>query len=448
MSASKSCIWFSPRILRRLKDQVVGIFGIPTTDRIGIYLGTPIFTTRRTTNSYQFLVDKIQKRIEGWQAKYLSMAGWATLIKATVASIPIYAMQTTLLPQKISRQIDKMSCNFLWGDTATRCGCHTVNWDTVTLPKEANGLGIPSTCHRNRAILMNQAWRLYTNPDMLWSKVLKTKYFPQTTLFLNIRRTGGSHIWHSLSLGIKLLLDGLRWIVGDGQTIRIWKDQWLPQGTLRSYIEGPIHFQDEDQRVNSLQNHQTWNFNVLPFPIPSPLQNLIQGIPIAYFTNLPDTLAWPHNNGKCSVKSASQYLFHKQKVPLNAQDWKWIWALTCPKKIQMFLWKAMRDRLPTRTFLTLGRSHLNEQCPRCHHPETTIHILRDCPWAKEVWSQSLGILPVSFFQLYLREWLQSSATADITILNLQLTWSIYFPFHCWNLWLAKNERIFRQQSRS
>ena len=113
MSATKLRIWFSPCIPRHIKDQVVGIFGIPTTHRIGIYLGTPIFTTRRTTNSYQYLVDKIQKRIEGWQAKYLSMAGWAILIKATVASIPIYAMQTTLLPQKISHQIDKLSCRFL-----------------------------------------------------------------------------------------------------------------------------------------------------------------------------------------------------------------------------------------------------------------------------------------------------------------------------------------------
>ena len=246
MSASRSRIWFSPRIPRPLKDQVVGIFGIPTTDRIGTYLGTPIFTTRKTTNSYQFLVDKIQKRIEGWQAIYLSMVGQATLIKATVASIPIYAMQTTLLPQKISQEIDKMSCNFLWGDTATRHGCHTVNWDTVTLPKEVGGLGIPSTRHYNRAILMNQAWQLYTNPNMLWAKVLKAKYFPQTTLFMNTKRTGGSHIWHTLSLSIKLLLDRMRWIVGDRQTIWIWKDQWLPQGTLRSYIEGPLHFQDED----------------------------------------------------------------------------------------------------------------------------------------------------------------------------------------------------------
>ena len=94
---------------------MAGIFGIPTTDYIGTYLGMPIFTTRRTTQSYQYLVDNTQMGIEGWQAKYLSMAGQATLIKASMTSIPSYAIQTMLLPQKFSHQIDKMSCNFLWG---------------------------------------------------------------------------------------------------------------------------------------------------------------------------------------------------------------------------------------------------------------------------------------------------------------------------------------------
>ena len=109
----------------------------PTTDHIGTYLGTPIFTSRRITQSYQYLVDNIRSRIEGWQAKYLSMAGKATFVKASVTSIPIYTMQTTLLPQKISHQIDKMSCHFLWGDIDHHRGCHTINWETVTLPKEA-----------------------------------------------------------------------------------------------------------------------------------------------------------------------------------------------------------------------------------------------------------------------------------------------------------------------
>ena len=101
MSISKSKVWFSPRTPRRTKDQLAGILGLPTMDRIGTYLGTPIFTSRRTASSYEYLVDNIRKRIEGWQTKYLLMAGRATLIKASITFIPAYAMQTMLLPQKI-----------------------------------------------------------------------------------------------------------------------------------------------------------------------------------------------------------------------------------------------------------------------------------------------------------------------------------------------------------
>ena len=52
MSITKSRVWFSPRTLQRIKEQLAGILGLPTTDRIGTYLGTPIFTTRRTASSY------------------------------------------------------------------------------------------------------------------------------------------------------------------------------------------------------------------------------------------------------------------------------------------------------------------------------------------------------------------------------------------------------------
>ena len=127
-----------------------------------------------------------------------------------------------------------------------------INWAMITLPKEAGGLGISSTRHKNNAILMNQAWRLYSNPTSLWAQVIKAKYFPHTTLFTSHRTSRESHIWTALSLGANLLLRGMRWVVGDGQTIRSWKDHWLPNGSLRSYIEGPLLPQDEDRRVNSL----------------------------------------------------------------------------------------------------------------------------------------------------------------------------------------------------
>ena len=185
------------------------------------------------------------------------MVSRATLIKVSMTSILIYATQTTPLPQKISHQIDKMSCNFLWGDTDHHSGYHTVKWETVTLPKEAGGLGIPSTQHRNHAILMNQAWRLYTNPTTLWAQVLKAKYFPHATLFTSPRNSRGFHIWITFLLEAQLILKGMSWIVGNGQTIRIWKDPWLPHSSLRNYIEGPLLPHNEDSRANSLRTIQS-----------------------------------------------------------------------------------------------------------------------------------------------------------------------------------------------
>ena len=105
------------------------------------------------------------------------MAGRATLVKSSVASIPIlHHANHVWPPQKISRQLDQLSCQFLWGDTHQRRSCHTVSWVTITLPKAAGGLGIQSVRHRNRAILMNQAWRLYHSPHMLWAHVLKRNF--------------------------------------------------------------------------------------------------------------------------------------------------------------------------------------------------------------------------------------------------------------------------------
>ena len=76
--------------------------------------------------------------------------------------------------------------------------------------------------------------------------MLQAKYFPQATLFTSPRTPRGSHIWTAISIGVNLLREGMRWYIGDAQTIRIWQDPWLPNGTLRSYIEGPLLPQEDD----------------------------------------------------------------------------------------------------------------------------------------------------------------------------------------------------------
>jgi len=168
----------------------------------------------------------------------------------------------------------------------------------------------------------------------------------------------------------------MKWIEGDGQTIRVWDDHWLPGGTLRSRIEGPLMQNDENNRVSSLRANHNWTFHFLHVPLALQLEQLIRGIPMARVSRLSDTFVWPHNNGTCSVSFASKFLYQQKHVSLDKQLWNWI---------QFFLWKAMHKRFPTRQYLAFSRPHINNLCPRCNSPEITIHILRDCPWAKEVY---------------------------------------------------------------
>ena len=91
-------------------------------------------------------------------------------------------------------------------------------------------------------------------------------------MFNGTRGVRGSHIWTAFRHGIKLLSEGLSWIVGDGQDIRIWQDSWLPCGTLRSYIESLLQCMAEDSRVSSLRSNHSWTFDSLTFPLPPQLE--------------------------------------------------------------------------------------------------------------------------------------------------------------------------------
>ena len=73
----------------------------------------------------------------------------------------------------------------------------------------------------------------------------------------------------------------MRWILGDGQTIRIWADHWIPGGTLRSRIAGPLMPHEEQGVVCSLHNNHDWALDVLQVPLPVHLEQLIKGIPVA-----------------------------------------------------------------------------------------------------------------------------------------------------------------------
>ena len=52
-----------------------------------------------------------------------------------------------------------------------------------------------------------------------------------------------------------------------------------------------------------------------------------------------------------------------------------------------------------RTFLANILLDFSHVCPRCNLPETTLHVIRDCIWAIDVWIALSGQRPINFFWL-------------------------------------------------
>lgn len=74
-------------------------------------------------------------------------------------------MQYHTLPIKVYDAIDKMVRDFLRGLTDERKRMHMESWNTMSLPKDLEGLGIYSVKHRNQAILAKLYWRLANDEE-------------------------------------------------------------------------------------------------------------------------------------------------------------------------------------------------------------------------------------------------------------------------------------------
>ncbi|GAA0144626.1 hypothetical protein LIER_05022 [Lithospermum erythrorhizon] len=81
----------------------------------------------------------------------------------------------------------------------------------------------------NFALLGKQGWRVVTKKASLLSKLLKGRYFRRSSFMHAKLGTNPSFGWRSLFEGRKVLTMGIRWRVGDGKEIDIWKDPWIPR---------------------------------------------------------------------------------------------------------------------------------------------------------------------------------------------------------------------------
>lgn len=193
----------------------------------GIYLGMLAIWGRSKKRGLSYVKGKLLGKIQGWKQSTFSQAGREFLIKAVAQAIPTYLMNIFKFPANVCNDLDSLTFKFWWGHKGKERHIHWISRDTLGLPKAVGGLGLRSFMDFNEALLAKQCWRLIQNPNSLWARVLKARYFPHCSSL--DAKCGGraSWAWSSLLSGRDLLLKDAHWQVMNGKEARVWLDRWL-----------------------------------------------------------------------------------------------------------------------------------------------------------------------------------------------------------------------------
>ena len=160
LSAQKSCIYFSPFTNEANIAEICNTLEIGRTNDLGKYLGVPTINGRVTKATFQEVLNRVDRRLVGWKAKCLSLAGRTTLIQATINAIPAYTMQSSRLPRSVCDELDKKIRRFLWGGSNMERKPHLVSWDVVSKERKEGGLGLRKMRQLNSAFVMKLSWRV------------------------------------------------------------------------------------------------------------------------------------------------------------------------------------------------------------------------------------------------------------------------------------------------
>ncbi|WMV17704.1 hypothetical protein MTR67_011089 [Solanum verrucosum] len=97
------------------------------------------------------ILEKAEKRLAKWKARYLSLGGRVALINSMLDSLPTYVMPLFPILACVIKRLDKLRRAFLWKGNKEEGRYNLVNWEVVQQSKYQGGLGI-----RNLRIQINR----------------------------------------------------------------------------------------------------------------------------------------------------------------------------------------------------------------------------------------------------------------------------------------------------
>jgi hypothetical protein len=82
-------------------------------------------------------------------------------------------------------------------------------------------MGFQDSRSFNLAMIAKQGWNIMTKPHTLVTQIYKARYFPKSSLFDAQLGHNPSYAWRGIWKSRHILINGCRWIIGNGTNIRV-----------------------------------------------------------------------------------------------------------------------------------------------------------------------------------------------------------------------------------
>jgi len=82
------------------------------------------------------------------------------------------------------------------------------------MPTNKGGLGLRKMDTINKAFQCKLAWKILTNEDSIWTRLMRDKYLKNKEFLVYAIRPTDSHIWKNVMNCRQLLRKGMIWKVG------------------------------------------------------------------------------------------------------------------------------------------------------------------------------------------------------------------------------------------
>jgi ribonuclease HI len=433
-----------------MKEEVLQTLNIDKEALAEKYLGLPTALGRSTSEAFEFMPNRVRGLIGTWSGREASSAGREVLLKSVAQAVPTYSMSCFLLSKITCKKIKTPISNYWWGGSADSKKIHWQSWERLTYPKALGGMGFRDLRNFNKAMLGKQGWRLMTNPESLCARVLKGRYYHDGQFLTSTRKKHSSHTWRAILAGREVLSQGLIKRVGDGNSIDIWNDRWIPH----HFGGKPLTPRDGQPAVLvadliSPSGHWREDFIWQHFiPVDA---NAILSIPVR--PQYEDIWAWePEKYGVYSVRSAYRLLDAarirdaEDDAAGGSEDvaWKKIWSLKVPPKVKVFWWRVLHEFLPARQIL--HRRHL-EPIPNCEvcgaEEETIRHVLVECTVARQFWDQIKALTCTKIPRLHHATWARDVLWGNVCSEEERATIIIGM----YSLWMQRNSRKHGEQDK-